>query len=73
MMRFDVIVQIDGEYAIIEAETTPTKCIGKMERIKKTIDDLVSGRIEVFEENNVAVFFEIKKQLQKGKPLRISP
>ena len=70
-MRFDVIVQIDGEYAIIEAETTPTKCIGKMERIKKTIDDLVSGRIEVFEENNVAVFFEIKKQLQKGKPLRI--
>lgn len=70
-MRFDIIAKTCGEYVIIEAETVPPKCIEKMERIGETISNLASNEKFPLEADSVPVFSEIRKQLQKNKPMRI--
>jgi len=68
---FDAVGRIGEEYVIIEAETKPTKCMAKVEKITKAIDDFVSGKIEILEESNDSIFLKIKKQLAMGKPMRL--
>lgn len=70
-VRFDVIAKIDGEYVIVEAETDPPKCIKKIERVKRTVNNLVSGEFDLSIDNSAKEFLEIKRQLQTGKPLRV--
>jgi hypothetical protein len=68
---FDVVGRIGEEYVIIESETKSSRCIGKIEKIKTEIGNLVSGKIELFEEGSNPIFSKIKKQLMIGKPIRL--
>lgn len=70
-VRFDVLAKIGGEYVIVEAETYPPECIKKMERIKKVVNDLVSGELGRSIDSSAKEFLRIKRQLEMGKPLRV--
>ena len=49
----DVVGRIGNEFIIIEAETIPTKCIEKIEKLKNAITDIVSGKITILEESSI--------------------
>jgi hypothetical protein len=75
-VRFDVIVKIDGEYVVVEAETCAPDCVKKMEKIKETVNLFNSGEldrsIEVLDdEDTKKVLLGIKRQLQAKKPWRV--
>lgn len=67
----DVLGRIGKEYVIIEAETIPTKCIKKAEKIKNAIADILSGKTTPIEEDSDPIFPKIKKQIEMGKPMRL--
>lgn len=67
----DVLGRIGKEYVVIEAETIPTKCIKKVEKIKNAIVDILSGKTTVLEEDSDPIFPKIKKQIEMGKPIRL--
>lgn len=67
----DVVGRIGNEFIIIEAETIPTKCIEKIEKLKNAITDIVSGKITILEESSDSIFQKIKNQLATGKPIRL--
>lgn len=67
----DVIGRVGEEYVILEAETIPTKCIQKTEKIKNAIADVLSGKISILEESRDSIFQKIKEQLKIGKPVKL--
>ena len=68
---FDVLAKIGEEYAIMEAETNPGKCVEKARKIKTTIADFVSKKLETSELDSSLVLSEIREQLEGRKPLRL--
>jgi hypothetical protein len=69
--RVDVIGRISREYIIIEAETIATKCIGKVEKIKSAIANILSGKTVIPEGRGGQILSKIKRQVTTGKPIRL--
>lgn len=70
-MRFDAIAKVKEEYVVVEAETKSRACIKKFERIRRTINALVSGGEDALDKDCTPVLAEIQKLLRDGKPLRV--
>jgi hypothetical protein len=67
----DVVGRIGDEYVILEAETIPTNCVQKVEKIKNELVKVLSGKISILNENENSILKGIKRQIITGKPIRL--
>jgi len=68
---FDVVAKLGKEYVIMEAETAPVSCVEKTKKIKPVIASLASEMPETFDTKSRIILSQIRKQLKKGKPIRL--
>lgn len=66
----DVLIKINDDYVVIEAETNPTKCVEKVRKIKKALRTLHSERFENLDTTQSQVLTGIRNQLEIKRSLR---
>jgi hypothetical protein len=66
--RPDALVNINGRYAIVEAETKPSECLRKIRKLEAMLATLTNVDLRWLEVNQPLL--SIRKDLEEGKPLR---